>query len=103
MDERSQRTEITADYVLTTIVETIERCKQARPVLDRKGDPILVDLPNGEIGAAYTFDSGAILKGAELLGKHLKLFTDKVEVSGALAVAEAIAAGRKRVASVANG
>ena len=26
----------------------------------------------------YQFDSGGVLKGCELLGKHLKLFTDKV-------------------------
>lgn len=79
---RSERTGITADYVLATIQDTIERCRQARPVLDRKGEPILVELPNGELAPAYTFDSTAVLKGAELLGKHLKLFTDKVEHTG---------------------
>lgn len=79
MDERAARTEITADYVLKTIQETVERCKQALPVTDRKGEPILLELPTGEIAPAYTFDSTAVLKGAELLGKHLKLFTDKVE------------------------
>lgn len=72
MDERSKRTEITADYVLTTIRNTVERCQQAEPVLDREGKP------TGE----YRFDSTAVLRGAELLGKHLKLFTDKTEVTG---------------------
>jgi hypothetical protein len=33
----------------------------------------------------------------ELLGKHLKLFTDKLEVSGTIGLAEAIADARKRV------
>lgn len=79
--DRSDRTGITQDYVLTTIHDTIERCRQAKPVLDRKGDPVMVELPNGEIAPAYTFDSSAVLKGAELLGKHLKMFTDKVEHS----------------------
>jgi phage terminase small subunit len=73
MNDRTKRTEISADYVLTTIRNTIERCAQAQPVLDREG------FPTGE----YKFDSGAVLKGAELLGKHLKLFTDKVETTGA--------------------
>lgn len=82
MDKRSQRTEITADYVLNTITETIERCKQARQVLNRKGDPVFVETPDGELVPAYVFDATAVLKGAELLGKHLKLFTDKVEHSG---------------------
>jgi len=81
-EERSERTGITADYVLMTIRDTVERCRQARPVLDRKGEPVLVELPNGEMAPAYTFDSNAVLKGAELLGKHLKLFTDKVEHTG---------------------
>lgn len=56
-NERSERTEITQDYVLGTIKETVEKCKES-------------DNTNG------------ILKGCELLGKHLKLFTDKVEHSG---------------------
>lgn len=34
----------------------------------------------------------------ELLGKHLKLFIDRVEVSGTLGLADAIAAGRARAA-----
>jgi phage terminase small subunit len=59
MDERSQRTEITADYVLTSIVATMEKCKELA-----------------------TFSPAAVLKGAELLGKHLKLFTEKHELSG---------------------
>lgn len=54
--------------MLTAIVETIERCKQAESVMF-KGEP------TGE----YKFDSEAALKGCELLGKHLKLFTDKFE------------------------
>jgi phage terminase small subunit len=79
MDARSERTAVNADYVLTTITDTIERCKQARPVLDRKGEPVMVETPDGSLARAYVFDSGAVLKGAELLGRHLKLFTDKVE------------------------
>ena len=86
MDERAQRTEITADYVLTTIKETIERCRQIYPVLDRKGSPVLVDTPEGQAVPAFTFDSTAVLKGSELLGRHLKLFTDKVEHAGGLTV-----------------
>lgn len=82
MDKRSSRTEITADYVLQSIVSTMERCKQAEPVFNRKGDPVEVETPDGSMARAYTFNAAGVLKGAELLGKHLKLFTDKVEHSG---------------------
>ena len=55
MDKRAEKTGITAEYVLNGIKDTIEEC---------------LDNPSAK------------LKGYELLGKHLKLFTDKVEHSG---------------------
>ena len=70
--KRAERTEITQDYVLSTIQQTIERCKQAEPVYNKDGDE------TGE----YKFDSNAVLKGCDLLGKHLGMFKDKVELSG---------------------
>lgn len=72
MDKRAQKTDITAEYVLRTIKETIERCAQAEPVRDREGNE------TGE----YRFEHAGVLKGCELLGKHLKLFTDKTELTG---------------------
>ncbi len=68
MNKRSDELDIDAKYVLSTIKETIERCRQAVPVRNADGD-------TGE----YKFDSTAVLKGAELLGRHLKMFTDKIE------------------------
>lgn len=52
--ERQKTTKIDAAYVLSTIVSTIERCRE----LD---------------------DAGNVLRGTEQLGRHLKLFTDKTE------------------------
>lgn len=69
--QRAAKVDISAEYVLQTIKNTIERCAQAEPVLDRDG------VPTGE----YKFDSTAVLKGSELLGKYLKLFTDRTEIS----------------------
>lgn len=86
MDKRAERIEVGQDYVLKTIVDTVERCKQAKPVLDKKGEPVLVETAEGEIVPAYAFDSGAVLKGAELIGKHLKMFTDKIEQDTQLTV-----------------
>ena len=82
---RAKRTEITADYVLETIRDTVERCRQGEPVKDREGNP------TGE----WRFDSGAVLKGCELLGKHLALFKDKLEVSGEVDFKDILAKVRK--------
>jgi phage terminase small subunit len=57
--ERAQRVEITQDYVLTTIVETIERCK-----------------------ALANFNPTGVLKGSEMLAKHLGMLKEKFEHSG---------------------
>ena len=74
--KREQRTEINADYILTTIRNTIERCAQAVPVYNKEGEP------TGE----YRFDANAVLKGSELLGKHLALFTDRTKVEGEIKI-----------------
>lgn len=58
MDARSDRTLVSADWVLSTIKDTTNEL-----------------LTDKEKNAANIF------KGCELLGKHLKLFTDKHEVS----------------------
>ncbi len=70
--ERAKRVELTADYVLDGLREVAERCRQAEPVLDRKGNP------TGE----YQFDSGGANRALELLGKHLGLFVERKELTG---------------------
>ena len=58
-------------------MKTMERCKQAEQVVYQNGNPVMIDTPDGEIAPAYKFDAAAVLKGAELLGRHLAMFTDK--------------------------
>jgi phage terminase small subunit len=79
---RTERTEVTQDYVLKTIVDTIERCRQHKPVMNKDGTRVMVETEDGEYVPAYQFDSSAVLKGTDQLGRHLKMFTDKVEHSG---------------------
>jgi phage terminase small subunit len=79
---RSKRTEVTADYVLSSIIETMERCKQAAPVTYKNGEQVMVETPDGEVAPAWAFNPVGVLKGAELLGKHLAMFTDKHEHGG---------------------
>jgi len=88
MAKRAEKIEISSDYVLQTIKDTIERCNQTHPVLDKSGKQVMVEAPDGEVVPAYTFDAPNVLRGCELLGKHLKLFTDKTEteISGQLSI-----------------
>ena len=90
MKKRAEDLGIDARYVLQTIKTTVERCAQIAPVLDRKGEPDFVQTANGDFAPAYQFDPSGVLKGAELLGRHLRMFTDKHELGatngGALTV-----------------
>jgi phage terminase small subunit len=72
MNERSKRTEITSDYVLGSLKKVADRCMQGEPVMRKEGKEWV---ETGE----WEFDSSGANKALELLGKHLKLFTDKVE------------------------
>lgn len=82
--EHRQRHDVTVDFVVGVVVETIERCRQVEPVLDKKGEQVYVEDANGQQVPAFKFDAGNVLRGAELLGKHLGMFTDKIEHSGAV-------------------
>lgn len=84
--ETSARTAITVDYVLNGLREIAERCLQKEQVLDRKGDPVLVETPGGDLAAAFTFQASAGARAFELLGKHLGMFVERVEHSGKVEV-----------------
>ena len=82
MANRSKRTEITSDYVLNNLKEINERCMQRVPVMqfDRE-DKRMVQVTDENGEGVWEFDAQAALRANELLGKHLKLFTDKTEVT----------------------
>ena len=82
--KRAKRVEGTQDYVINNLVEIVERTMQRRPVTDRKGEQIIDE----EGRAVWCFDAKNANKALELLGKHLGLFTDKVQtdVSGGLSI-----------------
>lgn len=82
--ERNQAVGLSAEFVIEGVIKNIRRCEQAEVVYDKKGDPVMVEGPDGVMSPVYKYDANAALKGYELLGKHLKLFTDKVEHSGSI-------------------
>jgi phage terminase small subunit len=81
MSQRAERTRITADDVIATIEETVRRCSQAEPVRDARGNVI---------EGKYTFDAKNVLRGCELLGRHLGMFKERPEVSQTLAITRTI-------------
>lgn len=82
--KRAQRVEVTQDYVINNLVEIVERTMQRAPVTNRKGEQVTDE----EGRNVWCFDAKAANKALELLGKHLGVFTDKVqtEVSGGLSI-----------------
>lgn len=77
IEERKIRTKITADYVLSIINETIDRCRQVEAVKDKRGAQVMVKTITGEMVPAFIYDAKAVLKGCELLGRHLQMFSDR--------------------------
>lgn len=86
MDKRAEDIGIDANYVINGVVKLIERCEQAVQVLDQDGEP------TGE----WKFEGNTAMRGYELLGKHLKMFTDKIEIDVGGALAERIKESRER-------
>ena len=81
MDDRAERTQITADYVLSGIREVAERCLEREPVMVGRGED-RAQLIDEQGRYVFQFDAAGANKAFELLGKHLKLFTDKIEHTG---------------------
>ena len=69
---RSERTEITTDWVLATLVENVNRAMQHTQVLDKEGHPT----------DEWVYQGSVANKGLELIGRHLGMFVDKVEHFG---------------------
>lgn len=74
MDTVEEKTEITAEYILNGIQDTVERCRQIAPVLNKKGEQVFTEGPEGDLVPAYTFQSQSALKGYEMLARWKGLF-----------------------------
>jgi phage terminase small subunit len=71
-DTRAEKVELNSEWVLRNLEKVANRCMQAEPVMVRGENGM-------EESGEFKFDSSGANKSLELIGKHLKLFTDKVE------------------------
>ncbi len=76
MQERSKRTEIDQDWIVERLVENVGRAMQVVDVTDREGNP----------AGKYTYQGAVANKALELLGRHLGMFTDNLNLGGSLNV-----------------
>lgn len=67
-----KKTSVTIEWIIEQLVSVYEKSMQAQPVVDYKGDP------TGE----YKFEANAANRSLELLGKHLGMFSDKLQLTG---------------------
>lgn len=79
--ERSEKVNISAQWVLERLVEVTQMSMQAKPVEKWDYDERKL-IETGE----YVYDSQGANKALELIGKHLGMFKDKIEHSGSLGV-----------------
>lgn len=75
--DRLEKLAVTQESVILKLLEIYDRCMQAKPVLEWDYN----ERKYVETGH-YTFDSKGALSALEMIGKHLAMFTNKVEHSG---------------------
>ena len=96
MKDRSERTQITQDYVLNNIKEIGERCMQKRPITEWDRETKSYVVVKDEFDRSmWEFDASNALKAQELLGKHLNLWTDRKEVMGRVTLEKLVEAAGK--------
>lgn len=75
--EQVERLAVTQDYVVVQLIDTYNCCREPAPVMQ-------YDRDSGEWveTGTYQFDSRGALRALELLGKHLGMYNDKLQVTG---------------------
>jgi phage terminase small subunit len=83
--ERAKRVELNQDWVLERLKSISDRCMTAEPVMKFDYDEKemvqeeVTDLVTGKRVGLFEFDSAGANKATELIGKHLGMFTQKID------------------------
>jgi phage terminase small subunit len=82
----AKRVDVTVEGIVRDLAEVAERCMQKVPVMerdptDRRDQRQVRDLETGE--GVWEFNAAGANRSLELLGKHLGMFQEKLELSGA--------------------
>ena len=75
--EQVARLAVTQDYVVLQLIDTYAKCSKPVPVMQYDPDAGGM-VESGE----YQFDSKGALRALELIGKHLGMYNDKLQISG---------------------
>lgn len=76
------RLELTQDWVLNRLKDVSDRSMQAVPVM--RFDPVeraMVQVKDDEGRDVWQYDSNGVNKATELIGKHLGMFVNKIDMT----------------------
>jgi len=73
MAARSARTKITQDYILSNLMEVVERCLQRAPVMVREG-PRMVQATDERDRHVWQFNANGANRALKQLGDHLGMW-----------------------------
>lgn len=113
LEKAADKAGLTKEYIIKSLLEVVDRCMQRKPVMYfdyaekemRQETCMVKDDATGEIReeGVWQFDARGANKALELLGKNLKMFTDRVEITKGNDLASKLERARKRVADVRPG
>jgi phage terminase small subunit len=78
---RSERVQVSADYVVENLTEIVERCMQRAPVMVRQGRET-VHLIDDEGRHVWQFDARGATGALALIGRHLGMFGESGPPAG---------------------
>lgn len=83
LEDAADQIGVSHESLLADLVEIRERCMQHRPVLDKRGKPVMVELADGQLAAAYTFDAhGAVAAISKIMELRKLVPARRVELTG---------------------